>query len=224
MLDQLMKNLGYTFRDPNLLVRALRHPSMGADNNQRMEFLGDAVLEMCISDRIYSRMQKLQEGEMTTLRQRLVCEDALALIARKIELGKCLLMDKGCEFSGGREKNSVLSDAMEAVLAGVYLDGGFEAARQVIDRLWPDDLVAVKRTLDPKSALQEWAQAHLCITPRYELLEESGPAHQKEFLVAVLLEDREYARAKGMSKKKAEQTAASAALEILQKNAGNKQA
>lgn len=219
-----MNRLGYAFRDRQLLVLALRHPSLGAENNQRLEFLGDAVLEMCISDRIYRRMQNLQEGEMTTLRQRLVCEDALAHIARQVELGKCLVMERGCDLSGGREKNSVLSDAMEAVLAAVYLDGGFAAAKDVIDRLWPDDLVQIKRAPDPKSALQEWTQAHMALTPKYILLGESGPAHQKEFLVAVLLGDREFARASGMSKKKAEQSAAQQAMGILQKNAENKQA
>lgn len=224
MPEQLMEKIGYRFRDRKLLLRALRHPSMGAQNNQRLEFLGDAVLELCISDRIYDRMQSLREGEMTTLRQRLVCEDALAFIARKIDLGPCIEMERGCEQEGGREKNSVLSDAMEAVLAAVYLDGGFAAAKEVIDRLWPDDLVAVKRQPDPKSALQEWTQAHMAVTPRYVLLEESGPAHQKEFLVAVLLGDREYAQAKGMSKKKAEQSAAQTALDILRKNTGNEQA
>ena len=219
-----MEKLGYRFRDGALLDQALRHPSMGAENNQRLEFLGDAVLELCISDRIYQRMQKLKEGEMTTLRQRLVCEDALALIARKIGLGPFIVMEKGCEVSGGREKNSVLSDAMEAVLAAVYLDGGMDAARDVIDRLWPDDLVAVKRAPDPKSALQEWTQAHMAVTPRYMLLDERGPAHQKEFTVAVFLGDKEYARADGMSKKKAEQLCAQQALDILRKNAGNEQA
>ncbi|MBE5776884.1 MAG: ribonuclease III [Clostridiales bacterium] len=219
-----MEKIGYRFRDEKLLRLALRHPSMGAENNQRLEFLGDAVLEMCISDRIYLRMQNLHEGEMTTLRQRLVCEEALAHIARMIDLGPQIVMEKGCEQTGGREKNSVLSDAMEAVLAAVYLDGGFHAAKDVIDRLWPDDLVAVKRAPDPKSALQEWTQAHMAVTPRYVLLSESGPAHQREFEVAVLLRDTEYARAKGMSKKKAEQSAAQTALDILRKNAGNKQA
>lgn len=219
-----MEKIGYRFRDEKLLHLALRHPSMGAENNQRLEFLGDAVLEMCISDRIYLRMQTLHEGEMTTLRQRLVCEEALAHIARMIDLGPQIVMEKGCEQTGGREKNSVLSDAMEAVLAAVYLDGGFHAAKDVIDRLWPDDLVAVKRAPDPKSALQEWTQARMAVTPRYVLLSESGPAHQREFEVAVLLRDTEYARAKGMSKKKAEQSAAQTALDILRKNTGNKQA
>lgn len=219
-----MEKIGYRFRDEKLLHLALRHPSLGAENNQRLEFLGDAVLEMCISDRIYRRMLTLQEGEMTTLRQRLVCEDALAHIARMIDLGPAIVMERGCEQTGGREKNSVLSDAMEAVLAAVYLDGGFCAAKDVIDKLWPDDLVAVKRAPDPKSALQEWTQARMAVTPRYVLLSESGPAHQREFEVAVLLRDTEYARAKGMSKKKAEQAAAQTALDILRKNAGNKQA
>lgn len=215
-----MAALGYSFHNRKLLELALTHPSMGSVNNQRLEFLGDAVLELCISDRIFDRMQQLQEGQMTTLRQRLVCEDALAQIARKVELGPHIRMERGCEQTGGREKNSVLSDAMEAVLAAVYLDGGFAAAQAVVDRLWPDEMITLKRALDAKSALQEWTQAYMSVTPAYVLLEETGPAHQKEFLVAVCLNGQEYARASGGSKKKAEQSAAQIALEILQKNAG----
>lgn len=220
MLERLMGALGYTFKERWLLEMALVHPSMGAQNNQRMEFLGDAVLEMCISDRIYRRMQQLHEGEMTTLRQRLVCEEALAQIARTINLGPCIRMERGCEITGGREKNSVLSDAMEAVLAAVYLDGGIVAAKRVIDRLWPDEMITTKRAIDAKSALQEWTQARMGQTPRYTLLEESGPAHQRTFKVAVIVGDRELATADGASKKKAEQSAAQIALEILQKNVG----
>ena len=127
-----MKALGYEFRDPALLKLALTHPSMGAEDNQRLEFLGDAVLQYLMSDYLYAAYPKDREGSLTHYRALLVCEAALSQVAEKLGIGEALIMDKGEELTGGREKPSVLCDAMESVLAAVYLDGGMEAARGVV--------------------------------------------------------------------------------------------
>ena len=219
-MNELTARLGYAFQNEKLLRQALTHPSMGEENNQRLEFLGDAVLEMCISDRIFALCPELHEGKMTALRQRLVCEDALYHGAQRVGLQDALRMDRGCEGEGGRDKPSILSDAMEAVLAAVYLDGGLVAADGVIRRFWPDEEILRKPEPDAKSALQEYTQPRLGVTPRYVLLEENGPAHDRHFVCAVLLSDTEYARAEGTSKKKAEQAAARLALEKLTKTRG----
>ena len=134
-----MKALGYTFRDEALLRRALTHPSMGKNDNQRLEFLGDAVLQYLMSDKLYQAHPDEREGALTHRRQLMVCEAALSPIAQRLGLGEALLMDKGEELTGGREKPSVLCDTMEAVLAAVYLDGGMDAARGVVERCWPGE-------------------------------------------------------------------------------------
>ena len=136
-MKALMKSLGYTFRDEALLRRALTHPSMGREDNQRLEFLGDAVLQYLMSDRLYREYPEEREGQLTHLRALLVCEAALSQVAARLGIGRSLIMDKGEELTGGREKPSVLCDAMEAVLAAVYLDGGMDAARGVVERCWP---------------------------------------------------------------------------------------
>ncbi len=215
--DELSLRLGYTFTRRALFKQALTHPSYGTPNNQRLEFLGDAVLQLCISDLLYADHTNLQEGMLTHLRQRLVREDALATVARQIELGSLLRMDRSCEQSGGRDKSSVLSDAMEAVLAAIYLDGGISAAYDCVKRLWPQ--TAEVQELDSKSALQEYLQARGHTQPQYDTLSEDGPAHQRVFTVAVTIEGKEYAQGTGTTKKKAEQIAAQKALTML-KQAG----
>lgn len=208
------KELGYTFQDKSLLRDALTHPSYHTGvNNQRLEFLGDAVLQICISDVLYKTHTHVQEGSLTNLRQHLVCQDALAEVARSIHLGACLRMDKGCEADGGRDNDSVLCDAVEAVLAAVYLDGGFEKAKQCVERLWP--LSQAAEFSDAKSALQEYLQKRGEKQPAYVLLSECGPDHRKCFTVAVMLEDRQLAAGTGSSKKRAEQAAAREALKSL---------
>ena len=129
---QLQKALGYTFRNEAHLRLALTHPSTKLPDNQRLEFLGDAVLEFCVSDMLYHKYAKLHEGELTARRAALVCERTLSAIARSLDLGRCLIMGHGEEQTGGREKASILADALEAVLAAIYVDGGYEAARDVI--------------------------------------------------------------------------------------------
>ena len=211
-LQHLTEALGYTFQNEQLLRLALRPPSLGANNNQRLEFLGDAVLQLLISHRIYSGHPDLHEGELTRMRQRLVCEQALADIARRIGLGAYMSMDHGSESSGVREQSGPLSDAMEAVLAAVYLDGGFERAREIVDRFWPRDLSYGE---DAKSRLQEVLQARGEQVPSYDLIAQNGPDHARIFTVRVLLADGRFAEAQGASKKRAEQAAAAAMLASL---------
>ena len=138
-MKNVMEALGYSFRDEALLRRALTHPSMGKEDNQRLEFLGDAVLQYLMSDRLYRRHPDEREGGLTHRRALLVCEASLSQIAEKLHIGEALIMDRGEEQTGGRTKPSVLCDAMEAVLAAVYLDGGMEAARDVVERCWPGE-------------------------------------------------------------------------------------
>ena len=212
-LHRLMDTIGYQFHNEQLLRLALRHPSLGAPNNQRLEFLGDAVLQLLISHRIYLRHPELQEGALTRMRQRLVCEQALADIARRIGLGLYMVMDHGSDTSGIREQDGSLSDAMEAVLAAVYLDGGFERAREVIERFWPEEQ---NPTEDAKSHLQEVLQSRGRQVPAYELVREEGPDHARVFTVRVCLDDGSSAEARGQSKKRAEQAAAAAMLASLE--------
>lgn len=210
---RLEADLGYHFADPSLLHLALTHPSAGPRHNQRLEYLGDAVLELCVSEQIFKMHPEMQEGAMTQLRQKLVREEKLAEAARQIRLGDALIMDKGCEAGGGRKNPSVLCDAFEAVLAAVYLDGGMESARKMVFRFIGD--CSETGEADAKSALQEFLQGQGREAPVYETVSESGPPHERVFTVAVSSEGRELARGSGTSKKRAEQDAAAAALKII---------
>ena len=212
-LQQVMQAMGYQFRNPDLLAQALTHPSMKANHNQRLEFLGDAVLEFIMSDILYHDHPEFQEGNLTHLRALLVCEDALSPVARSIGLGEALRMDHGEEITGGRTKPSVLCDAMEAVLAAVYLDGGLEAAREIIRRCWPRPEEVHRPMQDSKGALQELLQRDGGPAPTYAIVHQSGPAHDPMFEAAVYLQGRELARGSGRTKKHAEQAAALKALE-----------
>lgn len=213
---QLQQELGYQFQDVSLLKLALTHPSHHHKHNQRLEFLGDAVLELCVSEKIFEKHPEMQEGAMTQLRQKLVREEKLAKAAESIHLGDAILMDKGCALSGGRKNPSVLCDAFEAVLAAVYLDGGLEAARAVVTRLIGD--CSEKGENDGKSALQEYLQAKGKIAPVYQTIAEEGPPHDRRFTVAVVIDGKEISQGTGTSKKRAEQAAATAALELIQRS------
>ena len=212
-LSKLEKTLGYRFQNRQYLITALTHPSMGGEHNQRMEFLGDAVLEMCVSEKIYEMHPEMKEGAMTRLRQKLVREGRLAEVAKGMQLGEYLLMDRGCAASGGRENPSVLCDAFEAVLAAVYLDGGMEKARQMVMRFIGD--CTEKDEMDAKSALQEYLQGRKKPLPDYLVIGEEGLPHERVFTVSVQLEGREIASGSGTSKKRAEQNAAMAALQKI---------
>ena len=209
----LMEALGYTFRDPGLLKQALTHPSMGRNDNQRLEFLGDAVLQYIMSDILYAEHPTDREGSLTHLRALLVCEAALSQVAGKLGIGRALIMDKGEELTGGREKPSVLCDAMEAVLAAVYLDGGLEEARKIVVRHWPKPEQVHRPMQDSKGALQEFLQKDGGAAPTYEITGQSGPPHDPRFEAAVFCNGEELARGSGRTKRQAEQAAALAALE-----------
>lgn len=180
-MQTFMEALGYTFRDPALLQRALTHPSMGAEDNQRLEFLGDAVLQYVMSDLLFRKHPQEQEGGLTHQRALLVCEAALAQVARKLGVGHVLRMDKGEELTGGRDKPSVLADAMEAILAAVYLDGGMEAARRMVQLHWPKAEEVQRPMQDSKGALQEFLQRDGGEAPTYRIIGQDGPPHDRPF-------------------------------------------
>ena len=220
----LEARLGYTFQDSLLLERALTHkshlnenPSVGRGDNERLEFLGDAVLGLVVGHLLMDRFPALREGELSMTRAQIVSEPTLADVAAEIGLGEWLFLGRGEEQTGGRRKPSLLADAIEAVVAAVYLDSGFASAFGAVARLFASrvERVASPGTTDFKTRLQERAQALRRETPRYTVTGEHGPDHDKVFEVAVLLGGREVARAGGKSKKEAEQRAVEQALTLL---------
>ena len=217
-MQTLMNTLGYHFHNPALLQRALTHPSMGAEDNQRLEFLGDAVLQFIMSDILYATHPKDREGQLTHQRALLVCEAALSQVARTLHVGEALRMDRGEELTGGRDKPSVLCDAMEAILAAVYLDGGLDAAREIVLRCWPKPEDVHRPMQDSKGALQEHLQKDGGDAPTYSIVAQDGPPHNRTFEAAVARYGVELARGVGKTKKQAEQAAALAALEKLTNN------
>lgn len=214
-MQRLMRELGYQFKNPALLRRALTHPSMGAEDNQRLEFLGDAVLQYIMSDILYASHPDCHEGQLTHLRALSVCEANLSQVAKNLHVGEALIMDRGEALTGGREKPSVLCDAMEAILAAVYLDGGMEAAREIIVRCWPRPEDVKRPMQDSKGALQEFLQRDGLDAPTYEIVAQSGPPHDRTFEAAVSRFGKELARGVGRTKKQAEQAAALSALKKL---------
>ena len=215
MMQQFLSALGYQFKNPALLRRALTHPSMGPEDNQRLEFLGDAVLQYIMSDILYQSHPDCHEGQLTHLRALSVCEANLSQVAKKLHVGEALIMDKGEELTGGREKPSVLCDAMEAILAAVYLDGGLDAARAIILRCWPKPEDVQRPMQDSKGALQEFLQRDGSEAPTYEIIAQDGPPHNRTFEAAVSRFGVELAHGTGRTKKQAEQAAALAALQKL---------
>ena len=216
-MKALQQALGYTFKDEAHLRRALTHPSTKQPDNQRLEFLGDAILEFCVSDMLYHKYTNFQEGALTARRAALVCERTLSVLAHSLDLGRCLVMGNGEVLTGGREKPSILADAVEAVLAAIYVDGGYEAVREVIFRLFRDeDKLVAPKVKDDKSALQEYTQAHELGLPAYRIIDSTGPDHDRQFVAEVVIMGRQMATGKGQSKKSAEQMAARAALKRCQ--------
>ena len=212
--------LGYQFSDRALLERALRHASWCneqkqecGEDNERLEFLGDAVLDLVVGHRLMTRYPQLREGELSVTRAQVVSEAGLSEVAGALGLGQWLMLGKGEEKSGGRTKPSILADAFEAIIAAVYLDTGFAAADAMVNRLLAQriETVEFKGFYDFKTRLQETAQARLKATPTYQVVQELGPDHDKRFVVAVSLGSDEWARAVGKSKKEAEQMAAAEA-------------
>ena len=223
MLSDLEKGLGYTFRDKGLLRNALTHSSYanekrasGTEDNERLEFLGDSILGYVVADALYRKFPDRPEGELTKIRADLVCEKNLARQAATVRLGEYLLLGRGEEHGGGRARDSIVSDAMESVIAASYLDGGFEAAKGIIERLILSDVPEGKAyNFDYKTALQELVQRKKDQRLVYVSIGESGPDHDKQFEVEVTLNDVSVGRGVGKSKKRAEQAAAAAALETL---------
>ena len=223
-LKELEKKIGYTFREPALLKQALMHSSYTNEKhlpkyqcNERLEFLGDAVLELVSSEYLYLNSPHTPEGELTKTRASMVCEPSLALCARDIGLGDYLLLGKGEEATGGRYRDSVTSDAMEALIGAVYLDGGFTSAKEFIHRFVLTDLEDKKLFYDSKTILQEMVQGMKAGSISYRLTGEEGPDHDKSFYVEVLIGDRAYGDGKGRTKKAAEQQAAYRAILKLRK-------
>ena len=214
----LQDALNYHFKDEALLRLALTHPSTKEEtDNQRLEFLGDAVLEYRISDMLFRKYAGSQEGDLTARRASLVCEETLCCLARQFNLGACLRMGHGEETTAGRDTPSILADAMEAVIAAVYLDGGADAAAKLIDRLFQDEeKLSALRGRDDKGLLQEYTQAHELGLPEYVIVEESGPAHDRRFVAEARVSGRALAKGEGVTKKAAEQAAARQSLGILQ--------
>ena len=212
-MSRLSESLQYTFRDPSLLQLALTHPSVSRVNNQRLEFLGDAVLEYLISDQLFADYPEAQEGEMTRLRIRLVCEETLSEIAGRMGVGEALILNEGEVLEELDKKPSVLCDTLEAILAAVYLDGGLAPCREIVRRCWPsvDQLRSPVR--HPKNALQEYIQRDGGSTPVYVLIGKHGPDHAAAFEAAVQVDGHELGRGTGSTKQQAETAAAEAAME-----------
>lgn len=222
----LEEKLGHFFRDPALCEAALTHTSWmnethqeGRTDNERLEFLGDAVLALVISDLIMQRFPDHTEGELSKARAAIVNERCLAQIAENLGLGQWIFLGRGEEQAGGRNKRSLLSNTFEALLGAVYLDGSFTAAARVARRLFSTAIEELPYTVgkDFKSQLQELAQAKVQRMPSYEVLSEQGPDHAKTFEILLRIGDKEYARASGRSKKEAQQNAAELALEIMRR-------
>lgn len=221
-LEELEEVLGVRFQDRSLLQRVLTHrsylnenPDYALPHNERLEFLGDAIVDFLVGELLFHRFPEMQEGELTALRAALVRTEALARFARSFNLGAYLLIGRGEEASGGRERAPLLAGAFEALIGALYLDRGMEATREWVLRIVTPvarQLAAGALSKDPKSMLQEVAQADLSITPQYRTVAESGPDHAKEFTVQVLLGDEVRGEGTGRSKQVAAQNAARAAL------------
>lgn len=211
----LCEKLGYTFRNPEYLRLALTHSSYSnehkshkKDNNERLEYLGDAVLELTVTDYLFHAYPNKKEGELTKIRSSLVCERTLSGCARDISIGAALRLSKGEHLTGGRDRDSILSDAFEAVIGAIYLDGGFEPARSFIHRLLLTDVEEKTLFYDAKTILQEIVQAETKERLSYHLIKEEGPDHCKEFTVETWIGDKPVAVGTGKTKKAAEQMAA----------------
>ena len=218
-LKELEKKIGYDFRDFSLLKTAMMHSSYTNERrlekyrcNERLEFLGDAVLELVSSEFLFRESPRVSEGELTKTRASMVCEPSLAMCARDIGLGDYLLLGKGEEATGGRKRDSITSDAMEALIGAIYLDGGFTSAKEFIHRFVLTDLEDKKLFYDSKTILQEMVQADRNREISYHLVGEKGPDHNKSFSVEVLIGGDVYGAGQGRTKKAAEQQAAYEAI------------
>ncbi len=226
-LEEFEKRLGYRFTNKNLLLLALTHSSYANENkkcshenNERLEFLGDAVLDMVVSEYMYRKFPDMPEGELTKLRAAVVCETSLADLSRKLGVGRNLLLGKGEESTGGRNRDSILADAFEAIIGAVCMDGNIEAASKYVMGFMEDCIAQTKtnfRNLDCKTHLQEMIQKMSKVPLQYVIVNEKGPDHNKVFMAEVLHDGKVLGQGSGKSKKEAEQNAANAALEHMKK-------
>ena len=219
-LSAFSARLGHDFTTPDLLIRALTHSSLSSDtrpDNQRLEFLGDRVLGLVMAEAVLAHDPAAKEGTLAPRFNALVRKEACADVARDIDLGSVLKIGKSEMSTGGRRKTALLGDAMEAVIAAVYLDAGYDAARAVVLRLWGDRVAAVEADArDAKTALQEWAQARGQTPPAYTEVARTGPDHAPVFTVEARLQSGETETARASSKRQAEQAAAAALLDRVQ--------
>ena len=222
LLNELQEKIGYYFRNEGLLKQAVTHSSFANEqkinklsNYERLEFLGDAVLEMVCSEFLFQENPEMPEGQLTRLRASMVCEPALAYCARDIDLGSYILLGKGEEATGGRNRDSITSDVMEAVIGAIFIDGGIEEAKKYIYRFVLSDLENKILFMDSKTLLQEEVQKNNTAQLHYELVGETGPDHDKEFHVKACLDGKEIGTGVGRTKKAAEQQAAYEALMML---------
>ncbi|MGV8960706.1 MAG: ribonuclease III [Stenotrophomonas sp.] len=211
--------IGHPFRNPDLLAQALKHRSAGAPHNERLEFLGDSIVNMLVAEALFMRWPKADEGALTRARAELVREGALAVIARTLQLGERLTLGPGEMKSGGHRRDSILADAVEAVVAAIYMDVGFEGCKRVVLPWFEVSMAALpvgKPGKDPKTRLQEWLQARQKTLPAYELVSETGDDHAKHFRVRCCVADPAVTtEGEGTSRRLAEQQAAAAAIEQL---------
>ena len=221
-MKTLEEKLGYTFQNRALLENALTHSSCANESrgklqsNERLEFLGDSILGMVVADHLYRNHPDLPEGVLTRTRAALVCEDSLVVVAEELGLGQYLRLGKGEEAGGGRNRPSIRADAVEAILAAVYLDGGIGSARKIIQKyILSREVAGLTKPRDYKTALQELVQRESGQVLAYRLTGEEGPDHNKRFFVEVTLNGKSVGQGSGRSKKEAEQMAAKAAIELL---------
>jgi ribonuclease-3 len=222
-VSELQQQIAFTYRDPRLLERALTHKSYANENrltehNERMEFLGDSVLNLVVSELLMNALPEASEGDLSRIRAAVVSEPSLAAVAREIGLGEFLLVGRGEEQTGGRDKDSLLADSLEALVASLYLDGGIDRASDFITRFFSGTIGRVRTaggTEDHKTGLQELCQERLKTLPEYRVVSESGPDHRKEFTVELSILGEVCGRGTGRNKKEAEQRAAKEALEKL---------
>lgn len=224
-LKQLEKRIGYTFKEFGLLKKAMMHSSYANEQhlhkyecNERLEFLGDAVLELVSSEFLFYEHAKMPEGELTKTRASMVCEPALAFCARELQIGDFLLLGKGEDATGGRKRESITSDAMEALIGAIYIDGGFANAKEFIERFILKDLENRKLFFDSKTILQEIVQSNYTQSLSYDLVAEEGPDHNKKFVVRAKIGDEVISEGSGRTKKAAEQEAAYLAIVKLKGN------
>lgn len=219
--EEFQKIIGYRFQNTKLLQQALTHSSYANEkhmkhaDNERLEFLGDAVLELVSSEFLFSNYPEMSEGDLTKLRASLVCEPTLAGCTASIQLGGFIWLGKGEDQTGGRERKSILSDALEALIGAIYLDGGFTNAKEFILKFILTDIEHKKLFYDSKTILQEYVQGNYKETLNYRLTEESGPDHNKNFAVEARIGEKVVGRGSGRTKKAAEQEAAYQALLVL---------